>query len=65
MSMCVLCHHVVHVYNRGSSDIRDLEVQIHFSLQDNREYILDNPNMIRGVWAGNKCTYKMLTYMQL
>ena len=40
----------------------ELEVQIRLSLQNNREYILDNPNMIRGVWAGNKCTDKLLTF---
>ena len=27
----------------------ELQVKIRFSLQDNREYILDNPNLIRGV----------------
>ena len=43
----------------------ELEVSIRFSLQDNREYILDNPNMIRGVCEGDVCIYKMLAYTVL
>ena len=43
----------------------ELQVKIRFSLQDNREYILDNPNMIRGVCGPGISVhiYKMLTYI--
>ena len=46
---------IVVIYLQFGSRPAELEVQIRFSLQDNREYILDNPNMIRGVWVG--CEY--------
>ena len=48
------------IYLQFGSGPTELEVQIRFSLQDNREYVLDNPNMIRGVCVcggGDKCTY--------
>ena len=56
--MCVLFVHfhclplIIAVYLQFGSTPAELEVQVRFSLQDNREYILDNPNMIRGVCAG-------------
>ena len=40
---------IVVIYLQFGGRPTELEVQVHFSLQDNQEYILDNPNMIRGV----------------
>ena len=61
--MCVLFVHfhclplIVVIYLQFGSRPTELEIQIHFSLQDNREYILDNPNMIRGLFVreGGMC----------
>ena len=43
---------IIVIYLQFGSRPTELEVQVRFSLQDNREYILDNPNMIRGVCVG-------------
>ena len=60
--MCVLFVHfhrlplIVVIYLQFGSRPTELEVQVRFSLQDNREYILDNLNIIRGVCArGGMC----------
>ena len=51
--MCLFVHFhclpLIVIYIQFGSGPAELEVQVRFSLQDNREYILDNPNMIRGV----------------
>ena len=67
--MCVLFIHfhclplIVVIYLQFGSRLAELEVQVCFSLQDNREYILDNPNMIRGVCGGGMSVHILiLTY---
>ena len=53
--MCVLFVHfhcltlIVVIYLQFGSRPTELEVQVRFSLQDNREYVLDNPNMSNNI----------------